>query len=45
LNSTITSDSGRTYPEGILLRRHPQDSKFDIFKTESVVPWDAVIVV
>jgi hypothetical protein len=45
LNSTITGDSGRTYPEGILLRRHPQDSKFDIFKTESVVLWDAVIVV
>ncbi|CZS96161.1 uncharacterized protein RAG0_05596 [Rhynchosporium agropyri] len=32
MNSTIIGDSGRTYTDGTVLRRHPQDSKLDIFK-------------
>ncbi|CZT15729.1 uncharacterized protein RCC_01563 [Ramularia collo-cygni] len=33
--SALIGDSGREYPRGTLLRRHPQDSRFDIYKTES----------
>ncbi|KAF2724743.1 kinase-like protein [Polychaeton citri CBS 116435] len=35
MNSAIAGDSGRTYTGGKVLRRHPQDSRFDIFTIES----------
>jgi hypothetical protein len=34
--STMTGDSGRIYTHGALLRRYPQESKYDIFKVEFV---------
>ncbi|GAB1732624.1 hypothetical protein NU195Hw_g3713t1 [Hortaea werneckii] len=35
MKSTITGDSGRTYTDGEVLRRHPEDKRFDIYKAKS----------
>ncbi|CAK1356851.1 unnamed protein product [Cercospora beticola] len=35
MSSDLASDSGRVYTNRQLLRRHPEDSTFDIFKAES----------
>ncbi|KAF1349033.1 kinase-like domain-containing protein [Delphinella strobiligena] len=35
MNSTIAGDSGCIYTNGKVLRQHPQDNRFDIFKAES----------
>ncbi|KJX93784.1 calcium/calmodulin dependent protein kinase [Zymoseptoria brevis] len=35
MNSVLVCDSGRVYDGATVLRRHPHDSTFDIFKTES----------
>ncbi|CAK3772217.1 Serine threonine- kinase ppk4 [Lecanosticta acicola] len=35
MSSAIIGDSGRIYTGYTVLRRHPQDSSFDIFKTQS----------
>lgn len=38
MSSTITGDSGRIYTNSTLLRKHPQHSKYDIYKVK-FVPW------
>ncbi|KAI7352865.1 hypothetical protein KC320_g4301 [Hortaea werneckii] len=35
VKSTIIGDSGRTYTDGEVLRRHPEDKRFDIYKAKS----------
>lgn len=40
MKSAITGDSGRTYTDGEVLRRHPEDKKFDIYKAKFVLLYE-----